>query len=140
MKLQVAALGIVLASLLSAPAMAGFGAGADRELPMLDSGISSSYILSSPGHPQRFQINIDQPTTLRVASDHFPGESSVGVRITARLYDDSGRLVEEATSPRGHFKIERQVQPGNYVLEVSGASTGAKREGMRDRYELHVSY
>lgn len=138
MKLKAIVFGIAATGILSAPVMASIG-NSDQGLPVLDKGVSPTQILSN-GNPKRFQINIDQPTTLKVASEHFPGMSSQGNRITATLYDDVGARVAEASSPRGHFQLNRQLQPGNYQLEVSGNSMGGGAQDDRNRYELHVTY
>ncbi|QTP54645.1 hypothetical protein HNO51_08065 [Billgrantia sulfidoxydans] len=139
MKLKIVTLGIAVASVLSMPTMAAMGGSAPQELPVLDRGISSTQILAN-GHPKRFQINIDQPTTLRVTSEQFPGVSGSGVRIMATLYDDSGRRVAEASSPRGHFQLSRQLQPGAYEVEVSGWSYTQNADNLSNRYQLHVAY
>lgn len=138
MKFRAIIFGIAATSILSTPVMAGMG-GSAQGLTVLDRGVSPTQILAS-GYPKRFQINIDQPTTLKVASENFPGMSSQGNRITATLYDDAGARVAEASSPRGHFQLNRQLQPGNYQLEVSGNSMGGGTQDDRNRYELHVTY
>lgn len=138
MKLKVITFGMAVASMFTMPVLADMGANA-QGLPVLERGISPTQILAN-GHPKRFQVNIDQPTTLSVNSEHFPGISSQGNRITGTLYDDSGQRVAEASSPRGHFQLQRQLQPGNYELEVSGWSLGGNAEALHNRYELHVAY
>ncbi|HAY16806.1 MAG TPA: hypothetical protein DCX51_07645 [Halomonas sp.] len=90
------------------------------------------------GHPKRFNINIEQATTLKVVSEHFPGFTSTGNRISAVLYNEAGQKVAEASSPRGHFELVRQLQPGNYQLEVTGRSSGGSDDNRY--YELHVAY
>jgi hypothetical protein len=92
------------------------------------------------GHSKRFNINIEQATTLQVTSEHFPGITSTGNRISAVLYNEAGQQVAEASSPRGHFELIRQLQPGNYQLEVSGSSLGGNNQSDSNRYELHVAY
>jgi len=90
------------------------------------------------GQPKRFNINIEQATTLKVVSEHFPGFTSTGNRISAVLYNEAGQRVAEASSPRGHFELVRQLQPGNYQLEVTGRSRGGSDDN--HYYELHVAY
>jgi|TARA_R100001143_G_scaffold20762_1_gene22101 hypothetical protein len=34
----------------------------------------------------------------------------------------------------------RQLQPGNYQLEVTGNALGGTKENDNNRYELHVDY
>ncbi|WP_152484049.1 hypothetical protein [Halomonas sp. THAF5a] len=137
MKLKIMTFGIAVASALSMPVLADVGHGA-QGVPNLERGTSDTQILGS--QPDRYQINIDQPTTLRVSSMHFPGVSSQGVNIKATLYDNDGNRLAEASSPRGHFQLSRQLEPGNYQLEVSGTPAGSAHENASNRYELHVSY
>ncbi|MDC8802751.1 hypothetical protein PRZ61_04735 [Halomonas pacifica] len=137
MKLKIMTFGIAVASALSMPVMADMGASAQK-MPVLERGTSATQILGS--QPDRYQINIDHPTTLRVSSMHFSGVSSQGVNIKATLYDDDGNRLTEASSPRGHFQLSRQLEPGNYKLEVSGTPVGSGHENASNRYELHVSY
>ncbi|PAU73915.1 hypothetical protein [Halomonas salipaludis] len=138
MKLKAIIFGMAVASMFSMPVLANMGASV-QEMPVLERGVSPTQILAN-GHPKRFQVNIDQPTTLRVSSEHFAGVSSQGNQIKAILYDDTGNRVAEASSPRGHFQLQRQLQPGNYELEVSGWSLGGNAEALSNRYELHVAY
>ncbi|BBI65509.1 hypothetical protein HSBAA_PA_1120 (plasmid) [Vreelandella sulfidaeris] len=56
------------------------------------------------------------------------------------LYNAAGQQVAEASSPRGHFEMVRQLQPGNYQLEVTGNALGGTKENDNNRYELHVDY
>lgn len=137
MKLKIMTFGIAVASALSMPVLADMGASA-QEMPVLERGTSDTQIMGP--QPDRYQINIDQPTTLRVSSMHFSGVSSQGVTIKATLYDDDGNRLAEASSPRGHFQISRQLEPGNYQLEVSGTPAGSGHENASKRYELHVTY
>lgn len=136
MKLKIMTFGIAVASALSMPVLADVGHSV-QGLPVLERGTSATQILAN-GHPKRFQINIDQPTTLTVASEHFPGVSSSGVRIKGTLYDESGDRIAEASSFRGHFQLQRQLQPGNYQLEVTGRASS--EDNLTNRYELHVDY
>ncbi|MBF7051916.1 hypothetical protein IOC61_01110 [Halomonas sp. KAO] len=138
MKLKAITFGVVVTSALSMPVLADVGHGA-QGLPVLERGTSDTQILTN-GVPDRFQINIDHPTTLRVSSMHFSGVSSQGVNIKATLYDDNGNPVAEDSSPQGHFQLTRQLEPGNYQLEVSGTSAGSGHENTSNRYDLHVSY
>ncbi|MCE8012111.1 hypothetical protein [Billgrantia desiderata] len=138
MKLKTITFGMAVASMFSMSVLADIGASA-QGVPVLERGISPTQILAN-GHPKRFRINIDQPTTLKVTSEHFPGISSQGNRITGTLYDDSGQRVAEASSLRGHFQLERQLQPGAYVLEVSGWSYSQNADSFSNQYELHVAY
>ncbi|WP_350359676.1 hypothetical protein V8F66_23300 (plasmid) [Vreelandella sp. SM1641] len=101
---------------------------------------SGSTQMLAQGHSKRFNINIEQATTLQVTSEHFPGITSTGNRISAVLYNEAGQQVAEASSPRGHFELIRQLQPGNYQLEVSGSSLGGNNQSDSNRYELHVAY
>lgn len=138
MKFKAITFGMIAASMFSIPVLANMGA-STPEMPVLERGISPTQILAG-GHPKRFQINIDQPTTLRVSSEHFAGVSSQGNQIKAILYDDAGNRVAEASSSRGHFQLNRQLQPGTYQIEVSGSSMGGSSEGDGNRYELHAAY
>ncbi|GKW50512.1 carboxypeptidase-like regulatory domain-containing protein [Halomonas sp. NCCP-2165] len=138
MKLKIVTFGIALVSAISTPTMASMGG--NNSIPaILEKGISSTQILAN-GHPKRLQVNIDQPTTLNVTSEHFPGISSQGSHITGTLYDASGQRIAEASSPNGHFLIQRQLRPGNYLLEISGWSPGGNTADLRNRYELHATY
>lgn len=138
MKFKTITFGMAVASMFSMPVLANMGASV-QEMPVLERGVSPTQILAN-GHPKRFQIKIDQPTTLRVSSEHFAGVSSQGNQIKAILYDDAGNRVAEASSPRGHFQLNRQLQPGSYQIEVSGSSLGGNAESDRNRYELHAAY
>lgn len=128
----------IVASLLSTPVLASPGH-ATQDVPVLERGVSSTQILAQ-GQSQRFNINIEQATTLKVASEHFPGMTSSGNHISAVLYNEAGQQVAEASSPRGHFELIRQLQPGNYQLEVTGRTIGGNNANDNNRYELHASY
>ncbi|XKH61646.1 hypothetical protein LG290_08080 [Halomonas sediminis] len=138
MKLKAITFGMIVASMFSMPVLANMGASA-QELSVLERGTSSTQILAN-GQPKRFEISIDQPTTLKVSSMHFPGVSSQGNQIKATLDDDAGARVAEASSPRGHFQLNQQLQPGNYQLEVSGNPAMSGAQDNSNRYELHVTY
>jgi hypothetical protein len=116
--------------------LANFGT-TTQDLPLLERGVSSTQLLAQ-GQSKRFNINIQQATTLKIASEHFPGFTSTGNRISAVLYNEAGQQVAEASSPRGHFELVRQLQPGNYQLEVTGRSRGGSDDNRY--YELHVAY
>ena len=136
MKVKSILFGALVASILSTPALANYGT-TIQDLPLLERGVSSTQMLAQ-GHPKRFNINIEQATTLKVVSEHFPGFTSTGNRISAVLYNEAGQKVAEASSPRGHFELVRQLQPGNYQLEVTGRSSGGSDDNRY--YELHVAY
>lgn len=138
MKVKSILFGALVASILSTPALANFG-NTTQDLPLLERGVSSTQVLAQ-GQSKRFNINIEQATTLKVASEHFPGAISTGNRISAVLYNAAGQQVAEASSPRGHFEMVRQLQPGNYQLEVTGNALGGTKENDNNRYELHVDY
>ena len=138
MKVKSILFGALVASILSTPVLANFG-NTTQDLPLLERGVSSTQILAQ-GQSKRFNINIEQATTLKVVSEHFPGFTSTGNRISAVLYNEAGQQVAEASSPRGHFELIRQLQPGNYQLEVSGSSLGGNNQSDSNRYELHVAY
>jgi hypothetical protein len=138
MKFKTIAFSAIFASMLAAPAIASMGSGANS-LPLLEEGVSASQILAN-GNPKRFQINIERPTTLKVTSENFTGVSSQGNYIMATLYDESGATVAQSSDPRGHFQLNRRLQPGNYQLEISGSSAGGNTEASGNRYELHVAY
>ena len=111
MKIKAIVFSAVVASILSTPVLASLG-NTTQNLPLLERGVSSTQMLVQ-GQPKRFNINIEQATTQKVA---------------------------EASSPRGHFELVRQLQPGNYQLEVSGSSLGGNNQSDSNRYELHVAY
>ena len=138
MKVKSILFGALVASILSTPALANYGT-IIQDLPLLERGVSSTQLLAQ-GQSKRFNINIEQATTLKVVSEHFPGFTSTGNRISAVLYNEAGQKVAEASSPRGHFELVRQLQPGNYQLEVSGSSLGGNNQSDSNRYELHVAY
>ena len=138
MKIKAIVFSAVVASILSTPVLASLG-NTTQNLPLLERGVSSTQMLAQ-GQPKRFNINIEQATTLKVVSEHFPGFTSTGNRISAVLYDKTGKQVAEASSPRGHFELVRQLQPGNYQLEVTGSSMGGTKENSNNSYELHVAY
>ena len=138
MKVKSILFGALVASILSTPVLANFG-NTTQDLPLLERGVSSTQILAQ-GQSKRFNINIEQATTLKVASEHFPGATSTGNRISAVLYNAAGQQVAEASSPRGHFEMVRQLQPGNYQLEVTGRSGGGSNANDDNRYKLHVVY
>lgn len=135
MKFKAIIFGATVATILSTPVLASLG-NTSQGAPTLERGVSSTLILAQ-GHPKRFNINIEQATTLQVTSEHFPGITSTGNRISAVLYNEAGQQVAKASSPRGHFELIRQLQPGNYQLEVSGSSLN---QSDSNRYELHVAY
>ena len=114
MKIKAIVFSAVVASILSTPVLASLG-NTTQNLPLLERGVSSTQMLAQ-GHPKRFNINIEQATTLKVVSEHFPGFTSTGNRISA----------------------VRQLQPGNYQLEVTGRSSGGSDDNRY--YELHVAY
>jgi hypothetical protein len=136
MKVKSILFGALVASIFSTPALANFGT-TTQDLPLLERGVSSTQLLAQ-GQSKRFNINIQQATTLKIASEHFPGFTSTGNRISAVLYNEAGQQVAEASSPRGHFELVRQLQPGNYQLEVTGRSRGGSDDN--PYYELHVAY
>ena len=138
MKVKSILFGALVASILSTPALANYGT-TIQDLPLLERGVSSTQLLAQ-GQSKRFSINIQEATTLKVASEHFPGATSAGNRISAVLYNAAGQQVAEASSPRGHFELVRQLQPGNYQLEVTGNALGGTKENDNNRYELHVDY
>ncbi|MDR5884987.1 hypothetical protein [Vreelandella janggokensis] len=138
MKVKSIIFGSLVASILSTPALANYGTN-NQDLPLLERGVSSTQLLAQ-GQSKRFSINIQEATTLKVASEHFPGTTSAGNRISAVLYNAAGQQVAEASSPRGHFELVRQLQPGNYQLEVTGNAQGGTKESDNNRYELHVDY
>ena len=138
MKVKSIVFSAVVASILSTPVLASLG-NTTQNLPLLERGVSSTQMLAQ-GQPKRFNINIEQATTLKVVSEHFPGFTSTGNRISAVLYNEAGQQVAEASSPRGHFEMVRQLQPGNYQLEVTGNALGGTKEKDNNRYELHVDY
>ena len=135
MKFKAIIFGATVATILSTPVLASLG-NTSQGAPTLERGVSSTLILAQ-GHSKRFNINIEQATTLQVTSEHFPGITSTGNRISAVLYNEAGQQVAKASSPRGHFELIRQLQPGNYQLEVSGSSLN---QSDSNRYELHVAY
>ena len=138
MKFKAIIFGATVATILSTPVLASLG-NTSQGAPTLERGVSSTLILAQ-GHSKRFNINIEQATTLQVTSEHFPGITSTGNRISAVLYNEAGQQVAEASSPRGHFELIRQLQPGNYQLEVTGSSMGGTKENSNNSYELHVAY
>ncbi|SER70471.1 hypothetical protein SAMN04487958_102327 [Vreelandella subterranea] len=138
MKVKSIIFGSLVASILSTPALANYGTN-NQDLPLLERGVSSTQLLAQ-GQSKSFSINIQEATTLKVASEHFPGATSAGNRISAVLYNAAGQQVAEASSPRGHFELVRQLQPGNYQLEVTGNALGGTKESDNNRYELHVDY
>ena len=138
MKVKSIIFGALVASILSTPVLANFG-NTTQDLPLLERGVSSTQILAQ-GQSKRFNINIEQATTLQVTSEHFPGIRSYGNRISAVLYNESGQRVAEASSPQGHFNLVHQLQPGNYQLEVTGRSGGGSNANDDNRYKLHVVY
>lgn len=138
MKVKSIIFGSLVASILSTPALANYGTN-NQDLSLLERGVSSTQLLAQ-GQSKRFSINIQEATTLKVASEHFPGATSAGNRISAVLYNAAGQQVAEASSPRGHFELVRQLQPGNYQLEVTGNALGGTKESDNNRYELHVDY
>lgn len=136
MKVKSIIFGTLVASILSTPVLANLG-NTIQDLPLLERGVSSPQLLAQ-GQSKRFNINIEQATTLKVVSEHFPGFTSTGNRISAVLYNEAGQQVAEASSPRGRFELVRQLQPGNYQLEVTGRSRGGSDDN--SYYELHVAY
>jgi hypothetical protein len=138
MKIKAIVFGAMVTSILSTPVLASLGS-EYQDVPTLERGVSSTQMLAQ-GQSQRFNINIEQATTLKVASEHFPGITSNGNRISAVLFNETGQQVAEASSPRGHFNLVRQLQPGNYQLEVTGRSMGGSKTNDDNRYELHVAY
>lgn len=138
MKLHRVIFATVAASLISTTAFASMGNATEQKAQLLQPGVSTTQILSQ-GNPERFELDIQHPSTLTITSEHFSGESSEYNTITGKLYNASGGLIATASSPRGHFTLTRQVEPGRYELKVTGATTGSRRDS-NDRYELHVSY
>jgi|TARA_R110000737_G_scaffold198317_1_gene218358 hypothetical protein len=138
MKIKAIIFGATVATILSTPVLASQG-NTSQGVPTLERGVSSTQILAQ-GQSKRFNINIEQATTLQVTSEHFPGIRSYGNRISAVLYNESGQRVAEASSPQGHFNLVHQLQPGNYQLEVTGRSGGGSNANDDNRYKLHVVY
>ena len=138
MKFKAIIFGATVATILSTPVLASLG-NTSQGAPTLERGVSSTQILAQ-GQSKRFNINIEQATTLQVTSEHFPGIRSYGNRISAVLYNESGQRVAEASSPQGHFNLVHQLQPGNYQLEVTGRSGGGSNANDDNRYKLHVVY
>ena len=138
MKIKAIIFGATVATILSTPVLASQG-NTSQGVPTLERGVSSTQILAQ-GQSKRFNIKIEQATTLQVTSEHFPGIRSYGNPISAVLYNESGQRVAEASSPQGHFNLVHQLQPGNYQLEVTGRSGGGSNANDDNRYELHVDY
>ncbi|WP_339886541.1 hypothetical protein, partial [Vreelandella maris] len=91
MKFKAIIFGATVATILSTPVLASLG-NTSQGAPTLERGVSSTLILAQ-GHSKRFNINIEQATTLQVTSEHFPGITSTGNRISAVLYNEAGQQV-----------------------------------------------
>lgn len=125
-------------AIFSTSVWANFG-NTTQDLPLLERGVSSTQLLAQ-GQPKRFNMNIEQATTLKVDSDHFPGFTSTGNRISAVLLNEVGQQEAEASSTRGHFELVSQLQPGKYQIDVTGSSRGGAKKNDNNSYELHVTY
>lgn len=137
MKRKVGVFAIVMAGMLSTPAIAGFG-GSHAPVTQLEEGVSVTKILG--GSPVKYELNVDREITLRVSSESFPGVSSSGNWIRAQLVDETGMVVSEAADPNGHFLMEQSLSPGKYKLVVSGNTMGGNGQTDRSRYNLHVKF
>ncbi|WP_152561225.1 hypothetical protein [Halomonas salina] len=132
---------VAVASMFIAPTFAATG---DNPLPppMLKEGVSSTQLLR--GEPRRYRVVIDRPSSLEISSEHLAGEhqgEGEYKQIKATLYDASGKMVTTASDLRGHFRISERVQPGEYILEVTGRNlSGSSHETSTRRYNLHVDF
>lgn len=134
-------LGVAITTMFAVPAFAVTGDNPTPP-PKLEEGVSSTQLLR--GEPQRYRIVVDRPATLEISSEHLAGEHQGDTeykQIKATLYDASGRVVTTASDPRGHFRISERVQPGDYILEVTGRNlSGSSHESSTRRYNLHVDF
>lgn len=143
MKMKAVVLGIAMTGMFSLPAFADAVSHARDAIP-LEEGVSDTRLLPA-GKPDRYRIVIEQPTTLEVNSEHFAGEHQsepLNKQMKATLYDASGNVEATASDLRGHFQISERVQPGEYILEVTGQSLGGSGhdEESGGRYTLHVDF
>ncbi|QTP54328.1 hypothetical protein HNO51_06280 [Billgrantia sulfidoxydans] len=130
------ALTAAVVSMFSVPAFANFGSGANENI--LKEGSTASTIINS-GQPHTYQINLDQPTTVRIASSHFPGMNSI-LPMKAKLIDAQGDTVKEVSSYGGDFEIREALRAGQYRLVVSGNSAPGGDSWDVHRYSLHVAF
>lgn len=124
-------------SMFSAPAFASFGTAASNG-NVLQEGSTSSSIINT-GQPHTYQLDLDQATTVRIASSHLPGAHSM-LPMSAQLIDAQGNTVKEVRSSGGDFEIREALQAGQYRLVVSGNSAPGGDGWDAHRYSLHVAF
>ncbi|MBW6392451.1 hypothetical protein [Billgrantia antri] len=129
------ALAAAVISMFSVPAFANFGAANGN---VLQEGSTASTIINS-GQSHDYQINLDQPATVRIASSHFPGTHSI-LPMKAKLVDAQGNTVKEVTSSGSDFEIKEALSAGQYRLVVSGSSAPGGDSWDVHRYSLHVAF
>ena len=123
---------------VATPVYAGMGHTVSQPL-QLEQGVSATHTLEQ-GFPTKFQLQVDEAMRLHVSSEHFPGHSSRFNHIRAELRNAQGQPVAVAEDRHGHFHLSQQLQPGSYVLEVSGKTHPARRNLGENTYELHVKF
>ncbi|ATJ83317.1 T9SS type A sorting domain-containing protein [Halomonas beimenensis] len=136
MKRQVVFLSAAMLSLFSSASFAVTGNQPSGPIK-LEPGVTDTQILSS-ADPKRYEVQIDRDQTIEISSEHFAGESSAVTMIEGELYDASGKLISRDSDTRGHLLISERLQPGTYILEVSGTAMGSADE-VSNRYTLHLN-
>ncbi|MDX5433091.1 MAG: hypothetical protein LPK20_05940 [Halomonas sp.] len=130
------ALAAAVVSMFSVPAFANFGSGTNGNI--LQEGSTPSTIINA-GQPHTYQIDLDQPATVRIASSHFPGTHSI-LPMKVKLIDAQDNTVKEVSSSGGDFEIREALQAGKYRLVVSGNSAPGGDSWDVHRYSLHVAF
>ncbi|WP_152484047.1 hypothetical protein [Halomonas sp. THAF5a] len=129
------ALAAAIISLVATPAFANFGHTESQDRQLTE-GITSGGILTS-GFPHEYALSLNESSEVTIASDHFPGSSSLTLRMKAKLMNDSGKTIAEVDSFNGDFTIDEKLEKGEYRLMVSGDSGGLGDSDMH-QYSLHV--
>ncbi|MBF7051918.1 hypothetical protein IOC61_01120 [Halomonas sp. KAO] len=129
------ALAAAIISIVATPALASFGH-TESQGRQLTEGINPGGILTS-GFPHEYVLSLSESSEVKIASDHFPGSSSITLRMRAKLMSDSGKVIAEADSQNGDFTIDEMLDQGEYRLIVSGDSGGLGDSDMH-QYSLHV--
>ncbi|QJQ99503.1 hypothetical protein [Halomonas sp. PGE1] len=129
------ALAAAIISLVATPAFANFGHTESQDRQLTE-GVTPGGILTS-GFPHEYALSLNESSKVKIASDHFPGSSSLTLRMKAKLMNESGKTIAEVDSFNGDFTIDEKLDQGEYRLMVSGDSGGLGDSDMH-QYSLHV--
>ncbi|WP_189445326.1 hypothetical protein, partial [Salinicola rhizosphaerae] len=82
------------------------------------------------GGVDQHPFTVDRAGRYRFASSTLPGESE-DYKITAKLIDANGNVLarDSGLGNTGGLEMERKLEPGDYVLQVSGQKFGSTKTG-----------